>query len=488
VEFLWQSVAFSGILSGPTHGRGSTLLLRGLHHGATLLLVVLVAGCAPGASSASTPALPAAAPASPASTPATSEAIGLTLPLAKVSAAPTFLPLPDPEGGPRARAKVTALPNGGAVVTGGLTANGATNQVLYYDPLSRSFLTLKNATLSNARYDHEATLLPSGNEILVTGGFNGDVQLASVELVTIDLADPTNSQTVQLSPLPEPRTSHAAVLVSLGTKGGKPWSGSVGVLIVGGCVPRPGRQAVPAASSLIYRLDVGDDGSLKGGRVVLSSSQPSVARYQHQAILLPGPSGVVGTDGDRVLVFGGVGADPDAIGTDGTTGPLSSAEVYEPSTDRWSPVHFEAAAPGARVGHRMARTPEGGALLVGGQSTATSGPRLVEEIDLDPRDATLGRLSQGASLSKTRVAPEIATLDDGRVLVVGGFDPATQIPRDDAEILSSTGQSAEPPFSIGSPRSEHGLASLGASVLVFGGRSTRDTFGSPASGLLLLKK
>lgn len=416
-----------------------------------VLAVALVAGCAPGSN-----ASPAAAP-------------SLNLQLTRASQAPapgaSLLTLADPEGGARSRVRVTALPNGAALVTGGLTAKGPTGQVVYFDPLTATFATLTGAALQDARYDHEATLLATGvpgvAEILVTGGFDDVTQLASVELVVVDLKNPSASRSTRLTPLPEPRSSHQAVLVSKG------------VLLVGGCVPRPGRDAVPSASSLVYRLET-TQGRVSGGQPVPTASQPRVARYAHQAIRV---------SDDRVLVFGGQGADPDSVSTESRIGPVGAAEVFEPSVERWSTVRFEeGATPAARAGHRLARSSGGGVLLVGPG-------RLVEEVRLDARDASQGRLVEGASLARARAGAELATLEDGRILAVGGFDPATGVALDDAEVLSATGQSAEAPVSIGSGRFEHGVASLGAArVLIFGGRAARDVFGSPTSGLLLLKK
>jgi hypothetical protein len=446
--------------------------VRGLRTGASLIAVLLAVGCAPGSNSAV--ALPAAGPSS------------LTVPEQKTTsvAAATFIPLNDPQGGPRTRAQVVKLLNRHALVIGGETQSGATNQVLDFDPLTKHFTTL--TPLADARYDHEATLLPWG-DVLVTGGRNGSTLLASVELIHVDPANPLNTTTTLLSPLPEARAGHRAVAIPLTTKGGKPWSGATGVLIVDGVVPRPQRNPVTTASSLIYKLEVTADGV--SGQAVVTASQPRVARMLHQAILLPGLDHVLGTDDDRVLVIGGIGADPQAISSEGAIGPISAAEVYEPGTERWSTVQFDGAVPGPRYQHRVVRTPDGRALLVGGQSTETTGPRLVEEIDLDPTNASTAHLSQGATLSRPRTSPEVVTLDDGRILVAGGVDPTTGASLADAEVLAANGQSVEPPISIGSPRSEHGMASLGLSgVLVFGGRATPEQFGSPASALILLNK
>src|SRR5581483_6767629 len=157
---------------------------------------------------------------------------------------------------------------------------------------------------------------------------------ASVELVSIDLANPSASTSVRLTPLPGPRAHHQAVLTSKG------------VLIVDGCVPRPGRDAVPAASSLVYRLSV-QEGRVVSGEPLVTASQPRVARFGHQAILLgSGPSD------ERVLVFGGEGVDTGAASVDGRSTPLAAAEVYEPAEERWSMVRFEeSATPAPRTGH-----------------------------------------------------------------------------------------------------------------------------------------
>jgi hypothetical protein len=454
-------------------------------------LVLAAAGCAPGGSShAAALAGPSPATASLAPAPGvTADAASLTVPVAKPTAASTFVGVPDPDGGARARSRVTLLSSGAALVTGGVTAKGATGQVLYYDPVAASFTVLAGAELAFARYDHEATLLPSGSEVLVTGGFDGHTQLASVELIELDLKSPQASRSQQLSALPEGRAEHRAVLVPVGAKTGKPWSGGASVLVVGGCVARPGRNAVPSSSSFLYTLETGADGHVRSGRAVPSASQPRVARFGHQAILLPGADRTLGTDDDRVLVWGGFGADADAVGEETTMGPLAAPEVYEPSLDRWSTVRVEGTAPAPRFEHRMALTADGGALIVGGQSSTTPpvAPASVATLELDAHDPTLGRAGTGANLAHGRVAPEIATLEDGRILVSGGFDPVRNVALDDAEVLSANGQSVEPPVSIGQGRYDHGLAAIGLSqVLVFGGRSSPETFGSPSSGLLLL--
>ncbi len=438
--------------------------------------VAAAAGCAPGAS------------ASPAPNPTEMMSV---LPL-RGQAGPSFLQLPDPDGGARAESRVVALPNGGAVVTGGLTAKGPTNQVLYYDASVRAFVTLDGVALKAARYRHDATYLPTSTaekaQILVSGGYDERSLLASVELLTIDLANLASSTSTELVPLPDARAGHRSVAIATSTRGGKPWSGTSAVLMVGGCVSNVGYDAAATSSAILYELETGPDGLATGGKPTVTPSQPQYARYLHDVILLPGPDGVLGTDDDRVLVLGGRGANA-VVATTEMLVPLGAAEVYEPALQKWSAVHFDGPAPEARFRHRLVRSFDGaGALVVGGQSSETAGTTGVDAIALDGRDVTLGRLSRVGTLSAPRSAAEATSLDDGRVLVAGGLDPATGVARSDAEILAPGG--ADAPFTIGTPRFDFGLVSLGSqTVLVFGGYgASKDAFGTPAAGLLLLRK
>jgi len=83
---------------------------------------------------------------------------------------------------PRYAHTATLLPNGKVLVVGGVGPNRCstpTNDAELYDPASGTWST--TGSLSTARFNHTATLLPSG-EVLVAGGYTHQVSLDSAEL------------------------------------------------------------------------------------------------------------------------------------------------------------------------------------------------------------------------------------------------------------------------------------------------------------------
>ncbi len=154
-------------------------------------------------------------------------------------------------------------------------------------------------------------------------------------------------------------------------------------------------------------------------------------RYRHTATLLP--------DG-RVLVVGGWGT---------TTGPLASAEVYDPASNTWTATSSLSVA---RYAHTATLLKDGTVLVVGGINGPTT-PGVVELYDPVTGTWSLKAPSSG------RGNHTATLLEDGRVLLVGGqqqhtgdlsacelFDPSTGT-------WSTTGALAQ-------PRSEHEAARL----------------------------
>ena len=164
-------------------------------------------------------------------------------------------------------------------------------------------------SMNTARYDHSATLLPSG-KILVAGGFG---------MTTAELFDPATG-TWTAAGLPTARQNHTATLLPNGK-----------VLVAGG-----GAGKSSFKSAVLYDPATGTwtaTGSMGTGRLF------------HTATLLP--------DG-KVLVAGGL-----------NSVYLTSAEVYDPATGRWRET---GSLNTGRGSHTATLLPSGKVLVAGGGS------------------------------------------------------------------------------------------------------------------------
>jgi N-acetylneuraminic acid mutarotase len=139
-------------------------------------------------------------------------------------------------------------------------------------------------------------------------------------------------------------------------------------------------------------------------------------RQRHEALRLP--------DG-RVLVIGGSGANGAS-----TTNDKATVEAYEPTTETWSALPSMAQR---RVWCRVRRLPDGRVLAIGGgdyQSVWSS-----TEV-WDP--ANPGAWTAGPSMNVARHDPVAVTLADGRILVAGGWpstDASSSSPHTSAEVF-----------------------------------------------------
>lgn len=179
----------------------------------------------------------------------------------------------------------------------------------------------------------------------------------------------------------------------------------------------------------------------------------------------------------KVLVTGG-------RGSDGSTGPnLPTAELYDPDTNTWSTTGSLATA---RRQHTATLLPSGKVLVVGGTSSGGGGPFLSSAELYDP---STGTWSSGGSLIGPRYSHTATLLPSGKVLVTGGFGPysdsmhaylpTTELYDPDTNSWSSTGNLA-----VGRLYATATLLPSGK-VLVVGGYSSSGFTTNSGSGFVL---
>lgn len=256
----------------------------------------------------------------------------------------------------------TLLQSGKVLIAGGWIGHRCTDSAELYDPLIGKFTTLV-AKMTSRRGDARATVLTNG-DVLITGGADHDSPggIASAEVFrTADMS----FHAVQS--MHYARVSHTATLLRDGR-----------VLIAGG------RGEKVNAVSEIY--------DPKTERFSATGSL-ATARYKHTAGLLP--------DG-RVLVAGGSDERD-------WSGNLSSAEIYNPKTGKFS------SAP-SLISARF-KLPDEAVLLDSGNLLVAGGSRKVELFDPAAVKfvAATGEISgPWHFMSETR-------LNDGSVLLTGGY-------------------------------------------------------------------
>jgi hypothetical protein len=278
---------------------------------------------------------------------------------------------------PRAWHTATLLNNGTVLIAGGCSGcppgvNGASSagnslaSAEIYNPATGIF-TATTGVMTTSREYHTATLLNNGM-VLVAGGLSSGASLISAELF-----DPTASTFTITGSLSNARYWQAATLLNDGT-----------VLITGG---QTNAQTLASPVGEIYNFSTRS--------FTLTPTAMTAARSAHTATLL---------NGGVVLLAGG----------NGGSGPLASAELYDPVAHTFSVTGIMNAA---RFSQRATLLNNGRVLIVGGVDANGNSLSSVELFD-----ATKGMFIITGALQTARYGDTATLLSNGNVLSAGGLN------------------------------------------------------------------
>ncbi len=221
--------------------------------------------------------------------------------------------------------------------------------------------------------------------VIATSSADANYNAAAVVLVT---AKPS-----PFSPagnLVSPREFHTAILLADGT-----------VLVAGG-----GEDEVDCLEGS-YSAELYDP--VLGSSALIS---PMIdRRYAQTSTLL---------QNGKVLITGGFSFDARECSGPGTSPPLASAELYDPSSGSFAPTGSMSAARGA---HTATLLSSGKVLIVGGGNTGGGRPPFAGDgsATAEVYDPATGTFTPTAKLSTARIGQTATLLLDGKVLIAGGI-------------------------------------------------------------------
>ena len=274
----------------------------------------------------------------------------------------------------------TLLHNGDVLIAGGMDGDRSYfDTVEAYSPATNTFTPARS--MSARRVGHTATLLPD-KRVLIAGGYNGDY-LAGAEIY-----DPATGSFTPTGQMTMARSEHVAVLLQNGK-----------VLLAGGT----GTGWTFLASAEVYDPSTGK---------FTPTGSMLAPRESHTVTLLK--SG-------KVLITGGHKDRREAMTV------YSSAEVYDPGRGRFSGTGDMTTI---RHKHAASLLPDGNVLIVGGSDKRDSQGKYASAEVYDSAKGTFRAIGD-MSLARFKLASAVVSLRNGKILVAGGaefleiYDPST---------------------------------------------------------------
>jgi hypothetical protein len=280
---------------------------------------------------------------------------------------------------------ITRLLDGRYLIVAGVDRNNdPQTSCEIYDPATHAFTAA--ASLALQRMGHTATLLPDGR-VLVAGGLTdlngGGIAPISSTTRTTEVYDPVLNRWTPGPTMREERAAHTAVLLPNGR-----------VLMMGGVGFFTIIIAIPTIESTTEVIDVG--GSATAGPTMNS---PRAAA----AIAQISPT--------RWLLSGGLSS----ISVAQPGAPTASAEIYDSSTNAFTPTGSMAAARGLHSIHELQ---PGRWLAVGGADGSVTAPNALASTEL--YDVATGQWSNGPAMTSPRAAAGVYHGRHGQLHVLGG--------------------------------------------------------------------
>ena len=291
----------------------------------------------------------------------------------------------------RFAASATVLPSGQVLIVGGVASEGPSSaSAELYDPAMGAFT--RTGSLSTGRAYHTSTLLKDGR-VLIAGGLGTDGQ----PVPTAEVYDPGSARFTTTGTMIDARYGCTASLLPNGK-----------VLIAGG-----GTTTININNLATAELYDPATGTFSATGNVRRLYDPSVDKFFYKGEMIAARSkhsATVMRDGN-VLIAGG----EDAHGT-----AQASAEVYD-----WSTGKFIATAPmkSSRREHRATLLPNGQVLITGGVDGQGQVLATAELYNPTTRAFTLTSEAlprTGTAMNEGRSQHAAALLTDGRVLIAGG--------------------------------------------------------------------
>lgn len=247
-----------------------------------------------------------------------------------------------------------------------------------YDPATGQWT--ETGSLNVARFEPNLTLLPDGRVLIASSTERPEPRPPNPRAASAEIWDPASGKWSFTADMSTPRHDHIQALLPDGR-----------VLVAGGFERTISLDRIAHASAEIYDLST-DTWTATG-----TMTQP---RSDHEFVVLQ--------DG-RVMVTGGIFlyASPPPRSNTG--------EIYDPATGQWARIPGTMSDP--KNDHAIALRQDGTVLVAGGVRTLDTA---VASADL--YDPVTNRWTALAPMSRGRYGILGVTLQDGRVLVVGGLN------------------------------------------------------------------